>query len=131
VQRWDWLVLESDEADEGDWLRLLSKVPMPIAAIYTSGGRSYHALVKVAAETKAQWDAMRDEIFYRLLCPLGGDGGAMSAVRLTRLPGMMRKGKRDRDGKMQWYPQARLQRLIYLDPAPTWDAIRRKEVRHG
>lgn len=131
VQRWDWLVLESDEADEGDWLRLLSKVPLPIAAIYTSGGRSFHALVKVGAETKAQWDAMRDEMFYRLLCPLGGDGGAMSAVRLTRLPGMMRKGKRNKEGKMQWYAQARLQRLIYLDPAPTWDAIRRKEVKHG
>lgn len=131
VQRWEWLVLESDEADEGDWLRLLSKVPLPISAIYTSGGRSYHALVKVGAETKGQWDAMRDEIFYRLLCPLGGDGGAMSAVRLTRLPGMMRKGKRDKEGKVKWYPQARLQRLIYLDPRPTWDPIRRKEVRRG
>jgi hypothetical protein len=131
VQRWDWLVLESDDADEGDWRKLLAKLPMPIAAIYTSGGRSYHALVKVGAESKAQWDAMRDEIFYRLLCPLGGDGGAMSAVRLSRLPGMRRKGKRTWEGKMEWYPQARLQRLIYLDPRPDWVAIRTKGVRRG
>lgn len=131
VQRWDWLVLESDEADEGDWRKLLAKLPLPIAAIYTSGGRSYHALVKVGAESKAEWDAMRDEIFYRLLCPLGGDGGAMSAVRLTRLPGMLRKGKRDKEGKMQWYPKARRQRLIYVNPAPKWEPIRTREVCHG
>lgn len=131
VTSWRWFVLESDEADEGDWLKFLSKVPLPIAAIYTSGGRSYHALIDIGAKSKAEWDVMRDELFYKLLCPLGGDGGAMSAVRLTRLPGMMRKGKRDKEGKMIWYPSARLQRLIYLDPAPEWEPIRLKEVIRG
>ena len=129
VQSWDWFVLESDEADESDWLKFLSKVPLPIAAIYTSGGRSYHALVKIGAKSKAEWDVLRDEIFYKLLCPLGGDGGAMSAVRLTRLPGMMRRGKRDKEGKMNWYDKPRRQRLIYLEPNPEWKSIRLKEVK--
>lgn len=131
VTSWRWFVLESDDADEEDWLKFLSKVPLPIAAIYTSGGRSYHALVDIGAKSKEEWDVMRDELFYKLLCPLGGDGGAMSAVRLTRLPGMMRKGKRDKEGAMQWYPKARLQRLIYLNPDPQWDSIRKMEVIRG
>jgi len=131
VTDWRWFVLESDEADEGDWLKFLSKVPLPIAAIYTSGGRSYHALIDIGAKSKAEWDVLRDEIFYKLLCPLGGDGAAMSAVRLTRLPGMWRKGKRDKEGKMKWYPKAKLQKLIYLNPRPTWESIRLKEVVNG
>ena len=131
VTSWRWLVLESDEAEAADWLKFLAKAPLPIAAIYTSGGRSYHALIEVGAQSKEQWDILRDELFYKLLCPLGGDGGAMSAVRLTRLPGMLRKGKRDKEGVMQWYPRPRLQRLIYLNPSPSWESIREREVING
>lgn len=131
VQTWDWFVLESDDAEAAAWLKFLAKIPLPIAAIYTSGGRSYHALVKIGAKSKAEWDSLRDEVFYKLLCPMGGDGGAMSAVRLTRLPGMYRRGKRDKEGKMIWYPKPELQRLIYLDPEPEWAAIRGKAVRRG
>ena len=131
VQSFRWFLLESDDADAADWLKFLFRVPLPIAAIYTSGGRSYHALINIGAETKAQWDTMRDELFYKLLCPVGADGGAMSAVRLTRLPGGIRKAKRNKEGKLDWFPAPRLQKLIYLHPRPTWQSVQQKGFSNG
>jgi len=115
VTRWPNLVLESDEAPADLWLRALAQLPLPISAIYTSGGRSVHALVRVNAQSKADFDNIRDQLV-PLVCPLGADPGALSAVRLSRLPGAVRLGKKDRDGNLERYPQPRLQRLIWLDP---------------
>lgn len=103
VTAWRYLVLESDEASPDLWLKMLVQLPLRIAAIYTSGGRSIHALVRVDADSKPQWDRMRDAIA-SLVVPLGADPAAMTAVRLTRLPGCMRGD--------------RLQELWYLDPRP-------------
>lgn len=101
VTSFRYLVLESDEAPGNEWLRFLAKLKLPIAAIYTSGGRSIHALVKVDAPNKAWWDRYK-----ALIVPpfsrLGADPGALTAVRLTRLPGCRRGNK--------------LQELLYLDP---------------
>jgi len=116
VTGWPYLVLESDEAPADLWLRALVQLPFPIVAAYTSGGRSVHALVRVNADSKAAWDAMRDDLV-PIVCPLGADGGALSAVRLSRLPGCLRHGKRDRDGKLQRYDRPQMQRLVWLNPA--------------
>lgn len=119
---WRFLVLESDEAPPELWLRALVQLPIPIVAIYTSGGRSIHALARVDCESKAQWDSLRDDLI-PVLCPLGADAAAITAVRLTRLPGTLRHGTKGKDGKMQTYPAPRLQRLLYLDPNATARAI--------
>lgn len=103
VTAWRYLVLESDEAPPDLWLRLLSKLPLPIAAIYTSGGRSIHALVKVDGDSKDWWDRYK-KLVVPILSLLGADAAAITAVRLTRLPGCLRGN--------------RLQRLLYLDPNP-------------
>ena len=116
VTGWPYLVLESDEAPADLWLRALVQLPFPIVAAYTSGGRSVHALVRVNAGSKAEWDSLRDDLL-PVVCPLGADGGALSAVRLSRLPGCLRYGKRDRDGKLDRYPEPRRQRLVWLNPA--------------
>jgi len=116
VTRWPFLVLESDEAPADLWLRALVQLPVPIVAAYTSGGRSLHALVRVDAESKAAWDSLRDDLL-PVVCPLGADPGALSAVRLSRLPGCLRFGKRDRAGNLQRYNAPHLQRLVWLDPA--------------
>jgi hypothetical protein len=106
VTDWRYLLLESDAAPESVWLRCLVQLPLRIAALYTSGGRSVHALVRVDAESKADYDAARDVI--RNLLPIfGADPAAMTGVRLSRLPGC-RRGDR-------------LQRLVWLDPAPPED----------
>jgi hypothetical protein len=115
VTGWPYLVLESDDAPAEVWLRALVQLPFPIVAAYTSGGRSVHALVRVNAESKAEWDAVRDDLV-PIVCPLGADAGALSAVRLSRLPGCLRYGKRDRNGSLQRYDRPRLQRLVWLNP---------------
>lgn len=101
VTSWRYLVLESDQAPEPLWLNFLALLPMPIAAIYTSGGKSIHALIRVDAESKTQWDGIKRTLV-GMLSTLGGDPGALSAVRLTRLPGCLRGSRR--------------QELLYLNP---------------
>ena len=65
---------------------------------------------------------MRDVLVDRLGA-LGADCAAMSAVRLSRLAGCLRGGKRDRDGRLIRYAKPALQRLIYLNPNPTGAAL--------
>jgi len=103
VTDWRYLLLESDEAPESVWLRCLVQLPIRIAAMYTSGGRSVHALIRVDAFSKPSYDASRDVV--RSVLPIfGADPAATTGVRLSRLPGC-RRGDR-------------LQRLVWLDPAP-------------
>lgn len=102
VLRWPYLLLESDDADKGQWLRLLIQLPLAIVAIYGSGRRSVHALARVDAPSKREWDVMKDRIA-KVMVPLGADPKAMSAVRLSRLP--------------QCWRGDRLQELLYLNPA--------------
>jgi len=129
VTAWRYLVLECDHKEKacdcemckgrdnprvGElWLNFLAQLAMPIAAIYTSGGKSVHALVRIGAESKDHWDKIRSDIIDAMVS-YGADPRAMTAVRLTRLPGTMR-GERP-------------QQLIYLNPAPDlrkWTAIGR------
>jgi hypothetical protein len=118
VTAWRYLVLESDVADAATWLRALVLLPLPISAIYTSGGKSIHALVRVDAECKASWDDLRNALL-PVLCPLGADAAAMTAVRLSRLPGMFRHGTRNKEGQRIAYDPPRLQELAWLNPEPS------------
>ncbi len=101
VVAWRYLVLESDHADTGDWIRVLVQLPLRIVAIYTSGGRSIHALVRIDAPSKAAWDDFKNGI-KAVVVTLGADPGALSAVRLSRLPQCWRGDRR--------------QELLYLNP---------------
>jgi hypothetical protein len=121
------MVLESDDAEPGQWMAALAQLPLPIAAIYTSGGKSIHALVRIDASSKHDWDAKAAEI-EPVVIPLGADPRAISAVQLTRLPCCERLGTDGKDGKYVPYPQPRLQRLLYLNPSPDGTPICRQEV---
>lgn len=116
ITSWRFLLLESDTAPEELWLKVLCLLPLPIAAVFTSGGRSVHALVKVDAASKLEIDKIRD-VLRQTLGPLGADCAALSAVRLARLPGCLRLGKRDEAGKYHRHPKPPLQRLVWLNPA--------------
>jgi len=85
ITTWRYLVLESDEAAADLWLALLVQLPLRIAAIYTSGGDSIHALVRVDAKSKAQWDAKAARL-KPVMTVLGADPKNITGVRLTRLP---------------------------------------------
>ena len=102
VTCWRYVVLESDQAEREDWLRCLIQLPLAIACICDSGGRSIHALVRLDASSKPDWDA-RVKLIKPTLITLGADPGALSAIRLTRLPQAMRG--------------QRVQRLLYLNPS--------------
>ena len=97
---------------------MLVQEPLAIVALYSSGNKSVHALVRIQANTKAQFNRFKDE-FKRKYCPLGADDGAMSAVRLTRLPGVVRRD----NGKVQ--------RLLYLNPRPAMTPIYKKNASVG
>lgn len=101
VTAWRYYVLESDVLSQNEWLKVLAALALPIVAIYTSGKRSIHALLRLDVPAKAAWDSVRDHL-RAVLCPLGADPAALSAVRLSRLPGCKRNGQ--------------LQRLLWLSP---------------
>lgn len=101
-------VLESDCQPLEQWLRILVQLPLPIVSITSSGGKSLHALVRVHANSKTDWDETIRALKPRLI-QLGADAGALTAVRLTRLPNT--------------YRDDRPQELFYLNPSPSGKAI--------
>jgi len=116
VTKWKFALLESDEADHRIWLGALAKTTLPIAAIYSSGGRSVHALIRVPGTgsgmsalsgptSKAEWDAWARSKKGDL-ARIGADPKALTAVRLTRLPQQYRGDK------------GALQKLLYVNPWP-------------
>jgi hypothetical protein len=108
ITEFRYAVLESDCQPLEQWLRILVQLPLPIVSITSSGGKSLHALVRVKATSKANWDQGVGAIKPKLI-NLGADPGALTAVRLTRLPNC--------------YRGDRFQELLYLDPTPTDDPI--------
>jgi hypothetical protein len=112
VTSFRYAVLECDLEPRSQWrpiwLKILVSLPLPIVSIVDSGGKSDHALVRIDSDSKASWDQFKRDTL-RKLVSLGADDGALSAVRLTRLPGC-------------WRDQAR-QELLYFNPTPTGTPI--------
>jgi hypothetical protein len=107
---WRHFVLESDIEGFGPtWLAILAQLPLSIISITSSGGKSYHAFGRGLIHTKADWDKRYRHDWRTRLVELGTDLGALTAVRLTRLPNCQRGG--------------RLQRMIYFNPDPEGQPI--------
>ncbi len=101
VTAFRFAVLESAAAPAEAWLKLLVQLPLAIESITQSGERGIHALLRVDARTQVEWDWILEPAKPYLI-RLGADPGALSTVRLSRLP--------------QAFCGARQQRLIYLNP---------------
>lgn len=95
-------------------LPLLAKLPLPIAAILTSGGRSLHGWVRVGAENEKDYRQTVARML-ALLARFGVDGKNKNPSRLSRLPGVVRRIGSDANDPRQ--------RLLYLNPQPTQKAI--------
>lgn len=106
VTTFRYLVLESDKTSVGQWISALAQIPLPISSIVTSGGRSVHALIHVGVRSAKEWRTIKTRIA-PMLVTLGADLGAMTPVRLTRLPFCFRREKNE------------MQRLLFLNPKPT------------
>ena len=122
ILAWRYMLLEADDVDPDEWLKTIAQLPLPVAALYTSAGRSIHALVRVDAENHAHFYSLSQKIG-PLISKLGGDAAAISGVRLTRLPKCMREGTRDKNGKYHRYDEPRMQELFYLNPNPEVKAL--------
>ena len=92
---------------------LLAKLPLPVAAILGSGGRSLHAWVKIDA---ANADEFRRDVsrMLDLLAKFGVDIKNKNPARMSRLPGVVRQIGAHGEGR---------QRLYYLNPQPKQKAI--------
>jgi hypothetical protein len=126
VTSWRFLVLENDwdprepnkAPETAVFLNVLVQLGLPIAAIYSTGGRGIHALVRVDLDSKARWDTMRGYVL-PVLAALGADPGAITGVRLSRLPGCWRR------------EPGNLQRLLYFAPDAGRDGDHRPMVEMG
>lgn len=101
-----YLVLESDlpQITEEKWISIICQLDVHIQAIYTSGGKSIHALLRLDCPTKSEWDGFA-RVYKPILASLGADPKAVSAVRMTRLPNIYRRDKK------------RFQELLFLRDA--------------
>jgi len=97
------VLIEADNVPCGDWLTILRKLTIPIVSVTLSGNASAHAIVRVAATNREEWLAAANKLA-DIVVPLGADPNAITAVRLTRLPGVIRKDT------------AQEQKLIYFNP---------------
>lgn len=116
VAAWRYMLWESDEAPQEQWLNALAQVRMPVVAITTSAGRSLHALVRVDAESYDEFTRIRVAA-RECMTELGFDPQSLSnPTAAMRLPNTWREGKM-KDGQLMSFPNgARKQCLVYFNP---------------
>jgi hypothetical protein len=106
-------LLESDALPVDLQLSLWARLPLPVAAIIESGGRSIHAWLMLNCLNAKEYRTKTDRI-YTLLARFGICPGNKNPSRLSRLPGAQREVGKHGDGA---------QRLLYLNPEPSETAI--------
>jgi hypothetical protein len=99
------LVLESDEAGRDEWIAYLCQLDLPVSAIYSTGGRAPHCLVRIDAASKDAWNRFVSPRISALVRHRACRG-SLTALRLSRLPGCRREEKN------AW------QELYFLNPTP-------------
>ncbi len=107
-------VIENDTLPIEQQLAVLAHLPLPIASMVLSGGKSIHAVVRVVAEDLAAYKALSRWLASRLAW-LGFDVSTTNPSRLTRLPGAARYRPAEQ--------KTTRQKLIYLNPNPTSKSI--------
>ncbi len=116
VSSFKYIAFESDTVRPDDWLKFIVKLPIPIAAIFETGGKSVHTLVKVMVSTLAEWKECA-ELLKEKLKPYGADPAMFQIQQTCRLPGCLR-GKGGKE-----------QKLLYLNPNPSYTSIHEMPLR--
>ena len=122
VTAFRFALLESDTLPEDLQLSLFTRLKLPVAAIVTSGGRSYHCWVKVDAPDAEEYKRIVVKLL-SILEPLGIDAKNKNPSRLSRLPGAQRTNGAADDGAVdcERQPVCGRQRILYLNPNPPED----------
>jgi regulatory protein RepA len=87
-------LIEADDQDLGKQLALIKALRLPCTCIVHSGGKSIHALVKVDAASAEEYRTRVDRLY--AVCAESGlrvDGANRNPSRLSRLPGVERRGR--------------------------------------
>jgi hypothetical protein len=117
ITDWRYCLLESDEEDYGQcWLRMLVQEPLRIVALTESGNTSIHALIRINATCRIEFDSVTKSLA-ETYGPLGACIKSLTTdERLTRLSNVTR-------GDNQ-----RSQRLLYLNPSADATPILHREA---
>jgi len=109
ITHFRFILMEFDNIPLDLQISLFCKLPLPIAAILTSGGKSIHAWVKVDSHDHTGY---KDDsiLLLKMLERFGIDGKNKNPSRLSRLVGVTRSIDASGDGR---------QRILYLNPNPT------------
>lgn len=102
------ILLEFDSIPLDLQICLFARIPLPIACILTSGGKSCHAWVRADSLDATCYKDDANNLL-KMLSRFGLDAKNKNPSRLSRLPGVLRRHGATGDGR---------QRLLYLSPDP-------------
>jgi hypothetical protein len=108
VASYRFCLLESDALPVDLQLSLWARLPVPVAAIVTTGGRSVHAWIMLNCSNAQEYREKVNRI-HTLLGRFGICPSNKNPSRLSRLPGAQREIGKHGDGA---------QRLAYINPEP-------------
>ena len=113
IKDFRFAMVEFDDLSRQDQLAFWASIPLPIAALIDSGGKSIHGWIATEGITNSeQWTAQVEIGLYKQrLIPMGVDPACRNEARLSRLAGHLRQEK------------SRWQRLLYLNPNPICSPI--------
>ena len=113
IAEFRFAIAEFDEIPKPDQIAFWSAIPLPIAALIDSGGKSIHAWIRLSGiNTSEDWQVMVKETLYlQLLVPMGIDPACSNPSRLSRFPGHFRS------------ENGAWQRLLYINPQPSPNGI--------
>ena len=95
VKEFRYALVECDSMEKDKQLPLYKQLNLPIAVAVDSGNKSVHAIVKIMAGSEQEYKR-RVEYLYKILRERGVevDTQNKNASRLSRMPGVMRAGKK-------------------------------------
>lgn len=95
VTEYRYALVESDDLELDKQNAIIRELELPVAALVYSGGKSVHAIVKIDADT---YEEYRKRVNYLYdVCKKNGltiDTQNRNPSRLSRMPGIMRNGKK-------------------------------------
>ncbi len=95
VTEYRYALVESDNMSTGKQKAIIESLELPVAALVHSGNKSIHAIVHIDASS---YEAYRRRVDYLYkVCKKNGlmvDGADRNPSRLSRLPGLLRNGKK-------------------------------------
>lgn len=95
VTEYRYALVESDNMSTGKQKAIIENLELPVAALVHSGNKSIHAIVHIDASSCEEYRRRVDYLYK--VCKKNGlmvDGADRNPSRLSRLPGLLRDGKK-------------------------------------